>query len=103
MSIFASIKNFFSRGKAPVAKAAPAVAGPDRPGLGNLHSKADVSPQVSGMLGIEEKVRMIGLVDAIPFIGGAKSGFRQTINASRVNASMPTEKDMNRVLNTLTL
>ncbi len=51
MSIFASIKNFFSRGKAPVAK----------------------------------------------------SGFRQTIKASRVNASMPTEKDMNRVLNTLTL
>lgn len=223
MSIFASIKNFFSRGKAPVAKAAPGVAGPDRPGLDSLQSKADASAQVSGLqqlsdtatratgaqeaaveapaqpslsdfkvtdqktkvkdreatefhertagmvagaasaandgkgaatmavgktasvsvdlkavdfvttgmqhalqtlyaardlyetrdwksasamlldvinglLAVEEKVKVIGLGDAIPFIGGAITGFRQMINASRVNESMSTmEAVMNKV------
>jgi hypothetical protein len=51
MGIFDSIKNFFSRGKAPAAKAAggTAVAGPDRASLDSLQSKADGSAQVKGL------------------------------------------------------
>lgn len=45
---------------------------------------------VNAFLAIEEKVKFAGLTDAIPFIGGAITGFRQMINVSRINESMAT-------------
>jgi hypothetical protein len=53
---------------------------------------------VNAFLAIEDKVKVIGLADAIPFIGGAITGFRQMINVSRVNESMATlEKVMSKI------
>ena len=55
---------------------------------------------VNAFLAIEEKVKVIGLADAIPFIGGAITGFRQMINVSRVNESMST---LEQVMSKITL
>lgn len=53
---------------------------------------------INAFLAIEDKVKFAGLADAIPFIGGAVTGFRQMINVSRINESMATlEQVMSKI------
>jgi hypothetical protein len=53
---------------------------------------------INAFLSIEDKLKVVGVADAIPFIGGAITGFRQMINVSRINESMATlEQVMSKI------